>query len=76
MGPIILGVGGAAIAFVALALNVVLLKPDSDRYRLDLENAYDGGSNVRQLVIDQGRLTLLAAFGAGLQLVALIWEIS
>lgn len=65
-GPVILGLVGAAVSLLALALNVTLVRAGNPRYGLDLENTFDGGTNIKQLVVDQGRLTLLAASGATL----------
>lgn len=75
-GPLLLGIVGAVIVVASVAINWVLITPDRPRYGLDKENAFNGGTNIRQLIADWSRLTGVALVGSVFQLVAVIWQAS
>ena len=84
-GPFLLGLAGGAVVLVAAVINAVLIRPDRRRYGLEFEHVVDGGdvygetdsaTDIRRLVADLSRLSMLTALGATIQFVALIWQLS
>jgi len=73
-GPLVLGVIGAGFVFISALLNVLIVRADSPRYKLDLLNTYDQGAEVKKMVRDVSRINCLVAVGASMQLAAVIWQ--
>lgn len=73
-GLLYVGIIGTAIVLVAALVNLVVVRADSPRYRLESVGTYNGGAEVKKLVKDPSRINSLLVFGASLQLVAVIWQ--
>ena len=73
-GPLILGSLGAAVVLVAALVHVLVVRADSPRYKLELSNTYDGGTDFKRLVRDLSLINVILVFGASLQLAALLWQ--
>jgi hypothetical protein len=75
-GPLILGSVGAAFVLVAALVHMLVVRADSPRYKLELSNAYDGGTDFKRLVRDLSLINAIALFGASLQVAALLWQVT
>jgi hypothetical protein len=73
-GPLVLGVVGAALVFLAVLVNLIVVRADNPRYKLNLLDTFNGGAEVKRLVRDMGRINILIVFGAAIQLAAVVWQ--
>jgi len=76
-GPLLIGLLGSLVVAAAAFLNFAVIHPDRRRYEVGKSVGWNGQQpGLRRLLIDQGRIAAVGFVGAGIQLVAIVWQAS